>query len=60
MTFKSGAQGVNQKGKTKGTNLGDDGKKVTWEKSIKGPGGKTNDDMKTMGRNFAKIKANGK
>jgi len=52
--------GIESKGKTKGKNLGDDGKKVTWEKSIKGPGGKTNDAMKAVGRNFAKLKANGK
>ena len=52
--------GIESKGKTKGKNLGDDGKKVTWEKSIKGPGGKTNDAMKAVGCNFAKLKANGK
>jgi hypothetical protein len=59
MTFKNGARGINQTGKTKGTNLGDDGKRVAVEKGIKGPGGKTNEDMLSMGRNMAKIKANG-
>ena len=52
--------GINVRGKTKGTNLGDDGKSVGIDKTIKGPGGKTNDAMKAVGRNFAKIKANGK
>jgi hypothetical protein len=64
MTFKSGAQGINQKGKTKGKNLGDSGSSVgitVGKKPAKGiAGGKTNDDMKSMGRNLAKVKANGK
>jgi len=64
MTFKSGAQGINQKGKTKGKNLGDSGSSVGTEmgkKVGKGPaGGKTNEDMLSMGRNLAKVKANGK
>ena len=64
MTFKSGAQGINQKGKTKGKNLGDSGSSVGIEmgkKVGKGPaGGKTNEDMLSMGRGLAKVKANGK
>jgi len=64
MGFKSGAQGINQKGKTKGTNLGDDGAKLGIEGGKAGSGsskgGKKNVDMKTMGRNLAKIKAQGK
>ena len=52
--------GIESKGNTKVKNLGDDGKKVAIENSIKGPGGKTNDAMKAVGRNFAKLKANGK
>ena len=60
MTFKSAAGGINAKGKTKGKNLGDSGKSVAIENGIKGPGGKTNDAMKAVGRNFAKLKANGK
>ena len=52
--------GIESKGKTKGKNLGIDGKKVGLEKGVKGPGGKTNESMKTLGSNFAKLKANGK
>ena len=60
MAFKSGAQGVNTKGKTKGKNLGNDGAKVAVETGPKGSGskgGKTNADMKSMGRGLAKIAA---
>ena len=60
MGYKSAADGINSKGKTKGKNLGDSGPHVAIENSIKGPGGKTNESMKAVGRNFAKIKANGK
>jgi hypothetical protein len=56
MTFKSGAQGINQKGKTKGTNLGDDGKSVTTMNGGKSSaGGKTNESMLEIGRNRAKL-----
>jgi hypothetical protein len=56
MGFKSGAQGINKKGKVKGNNLGDDGAKVSVETGGKKTLGKTNADMKAMGRNLAKIK----
>lgn len=60
MSFKSGADGVTKSGKTKGKNLGDDGKKVGIEsgpKSAGSKGGKTNANMKSMGRNLAKVAA---
>ena len=64
MTFKSGANGVAKKGHTKGKNLGDSGSDVSimvGKKLAKGiTGGKTNEDMMSMGRNLAKVKANGK
>jgi hypothetical protein len=64
MAFKNGARGINQTGKTKGKNLGDSGPNVGIEvgkKPAKGvTGGKTNEDMQAMGRNLAKVKANGK
>jgi hypothetical protein len=57
MTFKSGANGITKKGKTKGKNFGDSGPNVGITKEIKGKGGKTNENMKSMGRNMAKIAA---
>jgi len=57
MTFKSGANGITKKGKTKGKNLADSGPNVGITKEIKGKGGKTNENMKSMGRNMAKIAA---
>jgi len=54
MSFKSGANGIESKGKTKGKNLGDDGPKVI----LSGPKASTsklNKDMKAMGRNLAKV-----
>jgi hypothetical protein len=63
MGYRSAADGINQKGKTKGKNLGDTGSNVGLEKGkkiSKAPnGGKTNEDMLSMGRGMAKIKANG-
>ena len=57
--FKSGAQGVNTKGKTKGKNLGDSGPTVTAQKGKGGKGGKaggkTDADMMSMGRGMAKV-----
>jgi hypothetical protein len=48
--------GINVKGKTKGTNLGDDGKKVaTMNGGKSSAGGKTNEAMKAEGRNRAKL-----
>jgi hypothetical protein len=60
MAYKKGADGVTKTGKTKGRNLGDDGKTVGIEngpKSTGSKGGKTNVDMKKMGRGLAKIAA---
>ena len=62
MGYKSGADGVTKKGKTKGKNLGDSGPSVGVESGAKGGkgslrGGKTNEAMKSMGRNMAKVAA---
>ena len=58
MTFKAGAQGINKTGKTKGKNLGDSGPTVKIQNGpIKNGVGKTNANMKTMGRNLAKVAA---
>jgi hypothetical protein len=56
MGFKSGAQGINQKGKTKGTNLGDTGPNVGIEggKGSKGASTVTNSALKAVGRNLAR------
>ena len=58
MSFKSGAQGINTKGKTKGHNLGDSGPMVAAQKGKGGKGGqggKTDADMLSMGRGLAKV-----
>jgi hypothetical protein len=58
--FKRGADGVAKKGKTEGKNLGNSGPMVA---ALKGKGtktskgGKTNADMKSMGRGLAKVAA---
>ena len=58
MTFKSGANGIESKGKTKGKNLGDSGPTVkTMNGPTKGTVGKKNSNMKSMGRNMAKVAA---
>lgn len=60
MGYKSGADGITKKGKTKGRNLGDTGPSVGIEKGPKNSGskgGKKNIDMKTMGRGLAKVAA---
>ena len=60
MAYKKGADGITKTGKTKGKNLGDDGKTVgieTGPKSTGSKGGKTNVDMKKMGRGLAKVAA---
>lgn len=56
MGFKAGAQGINKQGKTKGTNLGDDGAKVGIQsgKGSKGASTVTSEAMKQMGRNMAR------
>jgi len=54
MAYKSAADGVTQSGKTKGKNLGDDGKKVGVQ-SGKGSKGVSNDSRKALGRNLARV-----
>jgi len=60
MGYKRAADGVAKKGKTEGKNLGNDGPKMGIEKGPKhsgSKGGKSNADMKKMGRGLAKIAA---
>jgi hypothetical protein len=57
MSFKSGAGGIEKKGKTVGKNYGDSGPTMGIQKGGKGTGGKTNANMKSMGRGLAKIAA---
>lgn len=58
MAYTKSADGVAKKGKTQGTNLGDSGPTVGKMSGGKGKGGgKTNANMKTMGRGLAKIAA---
>jgi hypothetical protein len=58
MAFTRSADGIAKKGKTEGKNLGDSGPTVKMMDGGKGKGGgKTNANMKTMGRNLAKIAA---
>ncbi len=60
MAYTRSADGIAEQGKTKGKNLGDSGptaKETMGGKPSKSGGGKTNADMKSMGRNLAKIAA---
>ena len=58
MAFTKAADGIASKGKTKGKNLGDSGPSVGIMDGGKGKGGgKTNANMKTMGRGLAKLAA---
>ena len=60
MAYKRGADGITKKGKTEGKNLGDTGPSVGIEKGPKhvgSKGGKSNADMKKMGRGLAKVAA---
>ena len=60
MAYTTAADGITKQGRTKGKNLGDDGARIGIEKGPKSSGskgGKTNADMKKMGRNLAKIAA---
>jgi hypothetical protein len=60
MAYKSGADGIAKKGKTEGKNLGNSGPSVGIEngpKSSGSKGGKSNADMKSMGRGMAKLAA---
>tara|TARA_R110000822_G_scaffold17335_8_gene58512 strand:+ start:447 stop:635 length:189 start_codon:yes stop_codon:yes gene_type:complete len=56
MAFKSAADGITSKGKTKGKNLGDSGPTMAIQKGGKGgSGGKTNEEMMQLGRGLAKV-----
>jgi hypothetical protein len=55
MGFKSGADGVTKQGKTKGKNLGDSGPNVGLQKGGKKSSGVTNESLKSMGRNMARV-----
>jgi len=58
MAYTKSADGIAKKGKTDGTNLGNSG--PTQKEVMGGMGkgkGKTNADMKSMGRGLAKIAA---
>jgi len=60
MGFRSAADGIAKQGKTKGKNLGNDGASVgikSGPKHAGSKGGKSNTDMKTMGRGMAKVAA---
>jgi hypothetical protein len=58
MGYRSAADGVAQKGKTEGKNLGNSGPTAkTQNGPIKNGVGKTNANMKSMGRNLAKVAA---
>ena len=54
MSFKSGANGIEKKGKTKGRNLGDDGPKVLPKDGGKKTAGVSGAAMKAVGRNLAR------
>jgi hypothetical protein len=58
MAYTKSADGITQQGRTKGKNLGDSGPSLGIETGGKGKGssgGKTNADMKSMGRGLAKV-----
>ena len=58
MGYRKAADGITKTGKTVGKNLGDSGPNVKIEKGpIKNGVGKTNSNMKSMGRNMAKVAA---
>ena len=57
MAYTKSADGITSKGKTKGKNLGDSGPSMGIQKGGKGKGGVKNTDLKTMGRNMAKVAA---
>ena len=54
MGFKSGANGIEKKGKTKGKNLGDSGPSVGSLKGGKKTAGVTGKAMRAVGRNMAR------
>jgi hypothetical protein len=53
--YKKGADGITKKGKTEGKNLGDSGPSVGIEKGPKKSSSMMNKNMKSMGRNMARI-----
>ena len=56
MAYTRSADGIAKKGKTEGTNLGNNGPTSAALKGGKGgKGGKTDADMLSMGRNLAKV-----
>ena len=60
MAYTRAADGIAKQGKTEGKNLGNNGrivKELMGGKPGKSGGGKTNADMKSMGRGLAKIAA---
>jgi len=61
MSFKSGANGIETKGKTKGKNLGDSGPTAAIQsgKGSKGASTVTGSAMKAVGRNMARAKNQG-
>ena len=54
MSFKSGANGIEKKGKTKGKNLGDSGPTAATQKGGKKSAGVTGEAMRKVGRNMAR------
>jgi hypothetical protein len=54
MGFRSAADGITKKGKTKGTNLGDSGPTQGIEKGGKKTKGVTGKAMRAVGRNMAR------
>ena len=54
MSFKSGANGIEKKGKTKGKNLGDSGPTASIQKGGKKTAGVTGEAMRKVGRNLAR------
>ena len=54
MTFKSGANGIESKGKTKGKNLGDSSPTAKVNNCGKKSAGVTSMKMKQVGRNMAR------
>jgi hypothetical protein len=61
MGYRSGADGITHKGKTKGRNLGDSGPNDKIEMGKKSStGGINQDKMEAVGRGLAKVAANGK
>ena len=54
MSFKSGANGIEKKGKTEGKNLGDSGPTAGIQKGGKKTAGVTGKAMKAVGRNLAR------